>query len=338
MEVMPTVRARADRPRGRVHEQLRGALGVLSLARDLPHRPARAQPRRRDLEAARRAAIRASTAPTPSRSGSTTPATGPGRSAATSTTTATRSTGTDPQEVPPGWDDWHVPVEHTEFQMYDYLLNENGELVDYGDAPADYQTDVYSDRAVEFIESAAAEDGPVLPLGDAAGAALRGRPRRVDAPAQPAPRAARRGRVRGAAVPGRRRSPRPTSRQAGPGARGPAKLAPGASPTPRWRASTAAGWRACSPWTGWWARSWRRCARPGELENTYVDLHLRQRLSPGRARPGRASTCVFEESIRVPLVIRGPGLPAGERRSEPVQNIDLAPTIVDARRASRRSG
>ena len=49
-----------------------------------------------------------------------------------------------------------MPVEHTEFQMYDYLLNENGELVDYGDAPADYQTDVYSERAVEFIESSSA--------------------------------------------------------------------------------------------------------------------------------------------------------------------------------------
>jgi hypothetical protein len=39
---------------------------------------------------------------------------------------------------------------------------------------------------------------------------------------------------------------------------------------------------------------------------------------------------LYEPSIRVPLIIRGPNIPAGKHRSQFVENIDLAPTIVDA--------
>ena len=38
----------------------------------------------------------------------------------------------------------------------------------------------------------------------------------------------------------------------------------------------------------------------------------------------------YEPSIRVPLIMRGPGIPAGLRLTRRVANIDLAPTIVDA--------
>jgi N-acetylglucosamine-6-sulfatase len=37
----------------------------------------------------------------------------------------------------------------------------------------------------------------------------------------------------------------------------------------------------------------------------------------------------YEEAVRVPLVVRGPGFPAGAARSQPVGNVDLAPTILD---------
>ena len=43
---------------------------------------------------------------------------------------------------------------------------------------------------------------------------------------------------------------------------------------------------------------------------------------------------VYEESLRVPLVIRGPGLPAGQTRTKLKVNVDVAPTIVELAQAS----
>jgi N-acetylglucosamine-6-sulfatase len=42
-----------------------------------------------------------------------------------------------------------------------------------------------------------------------------------------------------------------------------------------------------------------------------------------------AKEALYEEVIRVPLILRGPGLPEGVTRHQPVANIDLAPTILD---------
>jgi arylsulfatase A-like enzyme len=38
----------------------------------------------------------------------------------------------------------------------------------------------------------------------------------------------------------------------------------------------------------------------------------------------------YDPALRVPLVMRGPGIPAGQRRRDPFQMIDFAPTILDA--------
>jgi arylsulfatase A-like enzyme len=42
----------------------------------------------------------------------------------------------------------------------------------------------------------------------------------------------------------------------------------------------------------------------------------------------------YEPSVRVPLVIRGPGFRAGARRTDLVANVDLAPTILALARAN----
>jgi N-acetylglucosamine-6-sulfatase len=48
---------------------------------------------------------------------------------------------------------------------------------------------------------------------------------------------------------------------------------------------------------------------------------------PGKRRP-------YEEDTRVPLIVRGPGVPAGRILAHMVLNNDLAPTFADLARAS----
>ncbi|HVM56963.1 MAG TPA: sulfatase [Gaiellaceae bacterium] len=56
--------------------------------------------------------------------------------------------------VPPGWSDWQVMDSVPEERYYDYTLNENGSLVHYGDGPSDYSTTVLARKAVDFIDGA----------------------------------------------------------------------------------------------------------------------------------------------------------------------------------------
>lgn len=66
----------------------------------------------------------------------------------------------------------------------------------------------------------------------------------------------------------------------------------------------------------------------GVLDDTYVvyssdnGFHLGQhRLPPGKE-------CGYEEDIRVPLIVRGPGVAKGEVENAVTTHIDLAPTIL----------
>jgi N-acetylglucosamine-6-sulfatase len=57
--------------------------------------------------------------------------------------------------VPAGWTSWQA-IDSTSAQQryYDYDLNENGRLVHYGNAPDDYSTRVLTGKAVDFVEGA----------------------------------------------------------------------------------------------------------------------------------------------------------------------------------------
>jgi arylsulfatase A-like enzyme len=60
--------------------------------------------------------------------------------------------------VPPGWSDWQATVGDSTYLMYSYTINDNGDLVKYGDAPSEYQTDVLANRAVQFINERESAD------------------------------------------------------------------------------------------------------------------------------------------------------------------------------------
>jgi len=57
----------------------------------------------------------------------------------------------NPTYVPPGWSDWQALIDPSLTRVYNYEINDNGVLRSYGSSPADYQTDVLSQRAVDFL-------------------------------------------------------------------------------------------------------------------------------------------------------------------------------------------
>ncbi len=74
--------------------------------------------------------------------------------------------------VPPGWDDWQALPDYGEYNgvpgigyagaycMYHYTINDNGTLVSHGGRDADYQTDVVAARAAQFIVRHAQDPRP----------------------------------------------------------------------------------------------------------------------------------------------------------------------------------
>jgi arylsulfatase A-like enzyme len=69
--------------------------------------------------------------------------------------------------------------------------------------------------------------------------------------------------------------------------------------------------------------------RTGELRNTYVMFTSDNGYFLGEHRMRQGKILPYEPSLRVPLVIRGPGIPHGEVRTDPATMIDFAPTFLD---------
>ena len=72
----------------------------------------------------------------------------------------------------------------------------------------------------------------------------------------------------------------------------------------------------------------------GELNNTLLIFTSDNGFFHGEHRIPKGKLRIYEESIRVPLLMRGPGIPQGVNVRDLSINADLAPTIVDVANAS----
>jgi N-acetylglucosamine-6-sulfatase len=68
----------------------------------------------------------------------------------------------------------------------------------------------------------------------------------------------------------------------------------------------------------------------GELERTLVLVTADNGFFHGEHRIPAGKVLVYEPSVRVPLIVRGPGVPRNRRVGNLVANVDVAPTILDA--------
>lgn len=237
-------------------------------------------------------------------------------------------------DVPPGWTDWHGSIDKSTYQMWGYRLFEDGEVRTYGsfadEDPALYQTDVYRDKAISAIEAHGADGGDEDPFFLSLNVlAPHGEVARPGSATRPYVRPAPRHRGRFALLNGW--SPafdEPDVSDKPPYVAGLRRLGPAA------RERIATDFRA------------RResllavdeavgaivdaLARTGQLERTYVLFTSDNGFFQGEHRIPKGKYLPYDPASHVPLLIRGPGIPAGRVSDELTANVDLAPTILDA--------
>jgi arylsulfatase A-like enzyme len=243
----------------------------------------------------------------------------------------------DPREVPKGWSEWWGGVDPTTYSYYGFTLNHNGRPRTFSKKPSNYSTDVYARIAKHEIRSAARAQRPFF-LNIAVNAphtvAVATNATKEGLPAVPAPR------DRNAFA--HRRLPRypnfdevDLSDKPGIELFYPTLLSPDdiASLTEHYRGRMASLLAVDDLVAG----VHRTLVKAGVARNTVVIFTSdngwilgEHRLRDNMTQTGRASGVKyvpFEGSSRVPLMISGPGFPAGRVVKGVTANVDLAPTI-----------
>jgi N-acetylglucosamine-6-sulfatase len=234
-------------------------------------------------------------------------------------------------KVPPGWSEWYGAVH---LAYFNHSLSRNGKMVTFGRKARDYQTDVYTRLALNFVARHARSSKPFfLWLSYWAphdgSPHERGDPKGVPTPV-PAPR--HKGRFKHEYM--------PTSK---------AFDEHDMSDKPlevrhhrRFTARDIAGIRA-----DYRQRLESLLAVDEGVAKVVAALRARHALGrtlivftsdngflQGEHRLRQGKEWPYEPSIRVPLLMSGPGIPHGRHIDEPVANIDVAPTLVDAAHAT----
>ena len=236
-------------------------------------------------------------------------------------------------EVPPGWGLWYGSVDPTTYRFYNYTLNENGKTVNYGTGTGNYQTDVYAQKAVNLIAAQAADPRPFF-LSVAFLAPHAGGPRDPDDPPNlgtpsPAPRHRNVFRTQALPIPPSFNEADVSDKPAGVRNR-PLLTAGRINGIREMYQQRLESLLAVDEAV---ARIVSQLSAIGKLDQTYIIFTSDNGFFHGEHRVPQGKVLLYEPSIRVPLIIRGPNIPAGQHRSQFVENIDLAPTIVAATRA-----
>ncbi len=220
----------------------------------------------------------------------------------------------DPTHVPPGWDEWYGKLQ--EQQLYDYEINENGEVVSYGNATEDFFTDVLSGQATDFVRRAAPEDQPFFAYVA---------PTAPHGPATPAER--HKGAFTDEEVP---RPPsfgeEDVSDKPPPIGNAQRLSEEDTSNIDDYYRQRLESMLAVDEMV---ASLVQELQAAGELENTYIFFTSDNGWFQGEHRVRSGKNRPYEESARVPLFVRGPGVPAGLKMDDLALNTDFAPTFAE---------
>lgn len=213
---------------------------------------------------------------------------------------------------PPGWSEFVSPVDGEPYKGFNYRMNENGRLVSYGQRSQHYLTDVLARKAEDLLRRSGGT--PFF---------LYLTPYAPHHPATPAPRHDR--------LFASARVPRTPSFNEEDVSDKPAPRSPLAgSEIDDIDSLYRLRLQSMQAVDEMIAQVVRVLEDSGRMGDTYIfftsdnGFHMGQhRLRPQKATP-------YEEDVRVPLVVRGPGVPTGETLSGYLAgNVDLAPTLAE---------
>jgi N-acetylglucosamine-6-sulfatase len=238
--------------------------------------------------------------------------------------------------VPPGWSEWHATAPY-EQRVYNYSINNNGTLTSYGQDPSDFKDDVLTRKAVDFVDRRAPQAQPFFLW-------LTYTAPHVGGPPNPNPpqdcKDAAKPPVRYANTFAHTPLPKPPDFNEKDVSDKPEVIRKLPLLTSTQIANIQRKYRceleSLLAVDDGVKQVVDALQAKGELNNTLIIytsdngyFHGEHRIADGKQHP-------YEESIRVPLLMRGPGVPQGVTIDPLVVNADLAPTIVDA--ANARSG
>jgi N-acetylglucosamine-6-sulfatase len=213
--------------------------------------------------------------------------------------------------VPPGWDEWRGQLGRNN----DYEYNVNG-TVRYRNPEKYHDTDVFSGWATDYVRRSAGEERPFFMY------------LALNAPHGPDD-----GAPRDEEEFSRARLPRP-----------PSFAEEDVSDKPRWirrlpplndadikrlTESHRERLRSLSSADQMIERLIVELREAGELKNTYIFFTSDNGYHLGQHRLDKGKATAYEEDIRVPLYVRGPGVPAGRTLGHKVLNVDFAPTVAE---------
>jgi|RhiMethySRZTD1v2_1073278.scaffolds.fasta_scaffold23467_3 N-acetylglucosamine-6-sulfatase len=240
---------------------------------------------------------------------------------------------TDPHYIPPGWTDWRASIDPSTYNYRGTKLNVNGTTVNHS---GEYQTDVFASISEDLIATYASDDKPFF-LWACYVAPHNGAPIEPDDPQATDPNTA----IGTPAVPNRYRNAMAGTKLTRDASFNEADVSdkPAHIQALTQMSTTEIGWvresnqqrlEALMALDDAIDRTLNALAAAGELANTLIIYTSDNGFFLGEHRKRTGKILPYEPSVRVPLIIRGPGVPRGVTRTQPVATVDLAATIADA--------
>ena len=207
----------------------------------------------------------------------------------------------------PGFDEWFIPLGQSELFMTEFTVSDNGTLRDYADT---FQTNLYVQRAVDFLDSPSRAPF-MLTISLSSPHWNRCETGEIGARCPPQPDPSDLGSFSGTPFPIDDPSIDPAERAV----------------ADEYWARELESLQSVDRVVGYVIDLLRRT---GELDNTYVIYESDNGMLHGEHDVAFDKNVPWDRSVRVPLLIRGPGFTPGAIRTDLTANVDVPATILDA--------